>query len=306
MKRRDNDGQGAADSLSEQDERLLSALFDGEISRDEIAKRVAEPVLAQSERELDGLRELRREIRGWHAARTQNAEGKPLQIDVWARIKDQVQEQAKAKRAPSSLDFIVRIREAIFGSADGAETLWGVFSRPAYVGGAFAAAAAFGLALYSAGSPEGPSFGTTGQVRKQLAMNAPEVVTVARSLPSAGAQFGGSQFSVRNASVADSGQGDGRGEQFIGELGDEPPADVLAMMNESEEQSRRRYVPPLPDSLKVRLLSPQMVADSTAVGLRTSSGADIDWIRSSKPFKIVAAQGYSAPPVIWVASKKGR
>lgn len=301
MKRRSTD-EPRNEALSEQDERLLNALFDGEMNRDEFSRRAnsgaqalkGQAFTGQIEQELDALRELRREIRSWHADRIQDGEGKPIKIDIWEQIKGQVEEQAKGASRSGAFD----LRGAIARLLEG-----GWFPRPAYIGGSFAAATLLGFALYSGArmSPHMRQSETIGQVAMKTAE--PEVVTVARNDAP-----GASQFSASSASVLSGfgSEADSDRDQLIGVLGDEPPADVLAMMNESDADSRRRYVPPLPDSLKVRLLSPQMVAGTTNVGLRTSSGADIDWIKTNKPFKIVAAQDYSAPPVIWVASKKGR
>lgn len=280
MKRRDKNEQGAAAPLSEQEERLLYALFDGELSRDEFGDRCA----ASVESDLDALRELRREIRSWHAQRIQGADGKPLQVDVWDRIKDQVQEQAGRRAA--RFDLWAALGNFLRPSAAQEPSF-----RGSYFGGALVAATVLGFAVYS--SLGGGSSEMQGDIHRQLAMEAtsPQLVAVAR---------------VANSAQSFADESSAGREQLIGELSDETPADVLALISDSDEGDRRRFVPPLPDSLKVRLLSPQMVASNGVVGLRTSSGADIDWIRSSKPFRIVAAQGHSAPPVIWVASKKGR
>ena len=218
-------------TLSEKEEKLLGAYFDGELSgrkRELIASRLEG---ADFKEEFDGLREVRQSVRGWMRERATK------DVDIWSAISSELQVEEPSLRG--------RLGE-FFQS---------LFRAPVLAGGFAAAALVVMLNVADSGKPAGESL---TQVAKTNQLSTPELVEVRRATPL-----------------------------------EVPRATLVAYRKQLERNLSRR--------IAAQTL-PQVIDRNFILGgLRSGGGADIDWVRTKKPFAIYPSEERDTPPVIWVA-----
>jgi len=262
------------DDLPEQQQRMASAWLDQELPEDE--RDVIESQLIEGDealrKEIESYRIVRNEFRGWFES---EYGASSRSVNVWNAIEQRLvaEAEAKAARANSFGEWMSRVGEA----------LRALMVRPAFVGGVAAFAAAL---LFLA-------------TDRQSA--APAIRQDAKSQNS-----GIPQLAERDALMIEALQGGSpeSGQSQLASVEQPVNPDLLTTVGFDD---LRRSLPsklPVPDSLAVKLLSsPQLIVqDNIPGGLRTG-GADIEWIKTEKPFKLVSSRRAQTPPVIWVRAR---
>ncbi|MFN8391122.1 MAG: hypothetical protein U0136_12600 [Bdellovibrionota bacterium] len=290
--------------LSEQDRLLLQSLLDGELSlsdRAALESRIASGDEAMA-KELAALREVRRYVQTWHQQEV--VEVIKDRSPVWSRIESQIREEASRKRVQGAQSLGFDIRRLV-----------DFFRRPQAVGG-FAAALAVAMLFFARDSRTGNTttqstdrlaragHGLPGESETtfasldrtaELANSAPLQLSEAASAEQQDRLSGAPQapFFVAGNTVDE----DLLTKVGIGSLGDHADYSLAGPLVQGGMSSR-----PLSGTLASRLLSsPQLIVPNDIPGGLRAGGADIDWIKTAKPFKFVPSKDHSNPPVVWIA-----
>lgn len=283
------------DSLGEGQLADLSAYVDGEVV--EAKARAIEHCIYEGDgklrSELESLRRLRGDIRGYFSAELDEERTRHGELDVWRSIESRL-EKEEGKR--QSLEA-GRAMEAVSKMGRGIVESFRGFRAPA-----FAAAGVAMLALLSVVTVRNSSGRATAE--RQLVLNSEkrdldnipgtvgpnmdlEIRLAQRSLPvNEGLRLrpeGRREWIPADGSVNHS----------------DIPAELLIPVSDGERSGSLKSVP---WSLNLEMPSLSIEQSDPGPGL-VAFGVDFEWIRSDRAFDIVPARSASAPPVIWVASR---
>ena len=274
------------EKLTEQQQRMASAWLDQELPEDE--RDVIESQLVDGDdalrKEIESYRIVRNEFRGWFekeiGAISRN-------VSLWGSIEQRLKAEAQSKAAGAG-----SFRER---AAQIAEALQALFARPAFIGGVAAFAAALLFLATERGTPES---GVSSDSAAKIA--ARESTGPATQLASQSV----SGLGERDALMIEALQGGSSGSEQLASTEQPVNPDLLTTVG---FEDLRRSLPsklPVPDSLAVKLLSsPQLIVQDDIPGGLRAGGADIEWIKTQRPFKLVSSRRAQTPPVVWVRAR---